>query len=386
MRWALAAFVVAWSAIASAQSIAVPTSFAKEAGGDADFEALASPGDSVEVQNYRAGDVELTTVRWRFKPEAETRAALAQFERALAARTIPIGGKQVSDTVVFDRDPMLAEAFDAKGAQRIYHRRLYVVDAKGRAHLWWTICTGTATAIGPCEQAQRTMKLDVAHVTTLPALAPPPPPPPVTAPQPAEPARPWNIVIPPGYVRDPGSLDEGMKTLRTQHGVFRADGELYRSPDSTVRLLIVTATLSTTSETARSTIDELDHGIGDGPSPVVVGNNLVSEKLDDAKQTRTLYAIDAVGMTQLFSATCIGSRASRGDCVAALGTMSFAIPGQVSPETTSPPRSKAYMIGRILGGTVIPSIAIGLALWLFGRRKRERRRRARVIGPERPSS
>src|SRR4051812_3837948 len=112
MRWVLAAVVVAWSATAAAQSIAGPTSFAEQAGGDADFKALASPGDSVEVKNYRGGDVELTTVSWLFKPEAETRAALAQFEHTLAARTIPVGGKQVSDAIVFDRDPMLAEAFD----------------------------------------------------------------------------------------------------------------------------------------------------------------------------------------------------------------------------------------------------------------------------------
>jgi hypothetical protein len=386
MRWVFAAVVAVCSATASAQSIAVPAGFVKQAGGDADFKTLASPGDSIEVQAYRGGDVELTTVHWLFKPEAESRAALAQFERALAARTIPPGGKQVSDAVVFDRDPMLAEAFEVNETQRIYHRRLYAVDANGRAHLWWTICTGTASSIGPCEQAQRTMKLDVPHAATMPAFPPPSRPLPVPASPPAEPARPWSIVVPQGYVRSPTSLDKGLKTLRAQPGVFRADAELYDSPDASIRLVLATAMLTTSSETARSTIDEFDHELGDGPAPVTIDNNLVSEKIDDVKQTRTVYAIDEQGMTQVFSASCVGARGSRSDCVAALATMRLAIPGEVSPEMTSPPRSEAYRIGRVLGGMVVPSIGIGLALRWLGRRKRERLRRGRRGVPESSSS
>ena len=192
--------------------------------------------------------------------------------------------------------------------------------------------------------------------------------------------------MPPGYIRSSASLDEGLKTLRAQSGVFRADAELYSSPDATIRLLLATAMLTTTRETARSTIDELDHGIGDGPAPVIIDNNLVSEKVDDVKQTRTLYAIDEEGMTQVFSASCIGARESRGDCVAALATMRLAVPGEVSPEMVSPPRSRAYRIGRVLGGMVVPSIAVGLVLWWIGRRKRERIRRARRDVPVSSSS
>ena len=171
MRWVLAAVVVAWSALASAQTVAIPEHFAKSSGGDA-YKALARKGDKIDVQTYRDGDAELATIAWQWKSEAPSRSGVAIFEHDLAQRARLEGAREVSNTVMFDQDPMQAEVFDMLGAQRIYHRRLYAVDAKNVVHLWWTVCTASATAIGECEQAQRTMKLEVAHAVALPALPP----------------------------------------------------------------------------------------------------------------------------------------------------------------------------------------------------------------------
>src|SRR3569832_1047498 len=119
MRWVLAAFVVAWASVASAQTMTIPAGVAKAAGGDA-YKALAQPGDKIAVQAYRAGEAELVTVAWQWKSDLPTRAGLARIEHDLVGRSRPDGAKEVSSTPMLVCVLLLVVVFVMLAGQRVF--------------------------------------------------------------------------------------------------------------------------------------------------------------------------------------------------------------------------------------------------------------------------
>lgn len=381
MRWVLAAFVVGWSVVASAQTMTIPPGFAKTAGGDA-YEALAQPGDKIAVQAYRAGEAELVTVAWQWKSESPTRAGLARFERDLVGRSRPDAANEVSNTAMFDRDPMQVEVFDTLAGQRVYHRRLYAVDAKNIVHVWWTVCTAPATAIEPCEQAQRTMKLDLPHALALPALPPPPPPKPSGGafPVPAsypDADRPGTVDIPAGYheLTIP-KLDDALGNIQQLFGrMSDTVGRVFGPPDDSVRLLEITYRLSIDKDAPRELVRQVDAQLPHSVvAPHVLGQNLASEQNDAKLERHVLYGADR-DYLYVFSVACIGPVAARAACVRALATMRLAVPDQVP---ASDPmweldhhRSALGQLAIVLLVVVAPLAAL---IWIAKNRQRPRRR------------
>lgn len=368
--------VVLWCAAASAQTVDVPAGFAKQAGGD-DFKALAQPGDAIDVHVYRSGDVELTTIAWQFVPEAATRAGLSTFEHALAQRTKPRGDKHVSYTVVFDRDPMLAEAFDLEGGQRVYHRRVYAVDPKGKAHLWWTICRGTPTTIGPCEEAQRTMKLEVPRALVLPALPPPPMPAvPTPAPPPSDAGKPWTIDVPAGYHElFTDAVEDMLAKARMFPRVDHVEGQLYRSPNDDMRMLASAMRMTREGDAPATLVEQMNFGITKGAAvTTVAGENLASEMTTKKLARRTLYAADG-SYVYAYTVACVGPAELRGDCVRALATMRLAVTEQVSPASPEWTRDhNRSALGQLCIVLVIVVVPLGMMFWIAKNRHRLRRR------------
>ncbi|HET9992072.1 MAG TPA: hypothetical protein VFQ65_26260 [Kofleriaceae bacterium] len=386
MRWGLVVVVVAWSAAASAQAITLPAHFTKRAGGEL-YKQLAGP--SADVHIYGDRDVELATVAWTWKLPTVTRSGLAAFERELARRSMADGAKQVSNTAVFDHDPMFAEVFDLLGALRIYHRRLYAVDAQGTVHLWWTVCTGAATEIGDCEQAQRTMKLGVAHTVTLPAEAPPPPsakpippPPPLAS---LDPTRPGTIDVPAGYHEQyTTALEEMLDKVRMFGRVDQVEGHLFVAPGDSVRLLQISFRMAAEGDAPHELVRQIDEGLTDGHgAPHVVGANVASEMTSPQLERRTLYAADPGDHVYAFSVACIGPVPARADCVRALDTMRLIVPYQIEPTSAAWDHdshgSALAQLGRLLLIVVVP---LAVVMWVVKNRYRLRARRRTPPPPD----
>ena len=391
MRWVLAAFVVAWASVASAQTMTIPAGFAKAAGGDA-YQALAQPGDKIAVQAYRAGEAELVTVAWQWKSDLPTRAGLARFDHDLVGRSRPDGAKEVSNTPMLDRDPMQVEVFDMLAGQRVYHRRLYAVDAKNVVHLWWTVCTAPATAIEPCEQAQRTMKLEISHAVALPAGASPPAP--RQPPPPALPVstEPWRMAIPAGYVETPNeAVSANTNMAKAMFGPAEMESHVFVSP-AAARLLQTVMRMDAGDESPETAVANMDAGLADGlarsltpgrakkfrperPALPAIGGNVVGSESTEEFDRRTLYALDQHHQIYLFNAVCLGPRAERADCVAALATMQLAPPNQVTAPSAewgrAPQDSSLVQLVRVLLVVVAPLAAL---IWIAKNRQRMRRR------------
>jgi len=377
----LAAFVVLGSVVASAQTMTVPDGFAKVAGGDA-FKALAKKGDKIAVQAYRDGDAELVTVAWEWKSDAPSRSGLERFEHDLVGRSMADGAREVSNTALFDRDPMQVEVFDTLGGRRIYHRRIYTVDAKNLVHIWWTICTAPATAIEACEQAQRTMKLDVAHAVTLPIEPPPAPKPSAGAFQvPAsypDADRPGTIVVPDGYheLTIP-KLDDLLGTVQQIMVGRMSDvvGRIYAPADDSVRLLAISFRLSIEKDAPRELVRQFDAELsGSEVAPRLADKNLASEQTSAKLERHTLYGADH-DYVYVYSVTCIGPIATRAGCVRALATMRLAVPDQVAP--TDPFWDADHhrsALGQLVVVLLVVVAPLALLIWIAKNRQRRRRR------------
>jgi hypothetical protein len=374
------------SATAAAQTFELPAGFHERAGG-AELRVLAKPADSIVVQDYAAGDVELTTVKWTFHLDlAVTRRSVADFERSLLTRTTPADVKPVSQTIELERDPILAESFDTAAGLRIYHRRLYAVDAKGRVHLWWLICRGTATAIGPCEQAQRTMKLELAGGVTLPALPPPPAAPPTPsrgefkAPEPVvDPYRPGTVDVPAGYHEVQSSaLDDMESKMRMFGRVDEVASRMFVSPDNAVKLVQVTFRMAADAGAPRALVREIDSGLtNEVGAPRVIDNEVVSEIRDDHLERRTLYAADANDRVYTFSVACFGPIAARAECVRQLATMRLRVRDQLA--ATDPAWDLDHhgsALGQLLRVLLVVVVPLAAILWIAKNRNRRRRSRA----------
>jgi len=381
MRWVLAALCVLWSVVASAQTMTVPAGFAKTAGGDP-YEALAQPGDKIVVQAYRAGEAELVTVAWQWKSDLPTRAGLARFDHDLVGRSRPDGAKEVSNTPMFDRDPMQVEVFDMLAGQRVYHRRLYAVDSKNAVHLWWTICTAPATAIEPCEQAQRTMKLDLVHARALPAPPAPPPAKPSAGAFPVPTSypdadRPGTVEIPAGYheLTIP-KLDEVLDmNQRLFRRVSDTVGRVYGPADDSVRLLEISFRVAIDRDAPRQLVRQIEAETGNSQLATrVVDRNLASEHIDAKLERHVLYGADR-DYVYVFSVACIGPLAARAECVRALATMRLAVPDQIPP---SDPMWDLDHHRGALGQLVIVLLVVvaplAALIWIAKNRQRWRRR------------
>lgn len=377
MRWVLAACCVMWSVVASAQTMTIPPQFAKTASDDA-YKALAQPGDKIAVQAYRDGDAELVTIAWQWKSDAPTRGGLARFEHELVGRSRPDGAKEVSNTAMFERDPMQVEVFDMLAGQRVYHRRLYAVDAKNVVHVWWTVCTAPATAIEPCEQAQRTMKLDVAHAIALPALPPAPasrPIAPSVAPSSDDSSKPWGIDVPAGYHElFTDALEDMLAKARIFPRVDHVEGQLYGSPNDDVRMLESVMRMTREGDSPRELVEGMNLGITKGKGTLhVAGTNFASELTTETLERRTLYAADAT-YVYAYSVACVGPAHARTECVRALATMRLAPRDQVlatSAEwTRDQHRSPAGQLVIVLLVVVLP---LGVILWVVKNRGLRRR-------------
>ncbi|HEY6034143.1 MAG TPA: hypothetical protein VIV58_07790, partial [Kofleriaceae bacterium] len=390
MRWVLAASCVMWSVVASAQTMTIPVGFAKTAGGDA-YKALAQPGDQIEVHAYRAGEAELVTVAWQWKSDVPTRAGLARFDHDLVGRSRPDAAKEVSNTAMFDRDPMQVEVFDMLGGQRVYHRRLYAVDAKNVVHVWWTVCTAPATAIEPCEQAQRTMTLDLAHALALPALPPPPASTPAAsapapAPAPGDAAdKPWQIDVPAGYHElFTDAVEDMLEKARIFPRVDHVEAQLYRSPNDDVRLLASAMRMTREGDAPNALVEQMNFGITRGAAATeVAGANVASTMTTEKLERRTLYAADG-SYVYAYTVACVGRAERRADCVRALATMRLAVPDQIAPSspewTRDHHRSPVGQLLIVLGLVVVP---LGLIFWIAKNWERWRRRRRAPSARER---
>jgi len=385
MKWLVGVLVMC--ATASAQRIEIPAGFTKRSGGGDEYKKLAR---AVKVQVYAAGDVELTTILLELAPAAKTTAAIDQFDRDLVAKTTV--GNHVSDTRSFDRDPVLAEAFDQTAKDRIYHRKLYAIDAKGLGHLWWTVCKGPATAIGVCEEAQRTMRLDVVNTLPAPPAAKPAPQPIGTPLHPD--GQPWSFQLPFGFEEVPGAGEEQAKQLRLQPAMRSVDVRAYKSDKPKAVISMMNAVVAMGDDLSWENLEKLDHGavdaFGDQTNHSAhltrrerAGDYLISEAAGDAPQglhveVRTIYGADSNHDVHWFTMQCWASAADLAACRGALQSMQLVIPDVATP-TSQPTRSAAYRAGEVVGGIlvilIVASIPIGIAVWIFRRDRRDRRRR-----------
>jgi len=114
-----------------------------------------------------ARDAQLTLMRWDLKLDHTTRAAIDAFDGGMAQGAAEKATRHVSDERHVVGNQLHGSSIDELNELRVHYERIYGVDKQGVVHMISAICTARAGALGPCQDAQRTLTLKIADAAEL---------------------------------------------------------------------------------------------------------------------------------------------------------------------------------------------------------------------------
>ena len=160
--------VCVWCAVASAEPwpVQVPDGWAEQKSlADAQLGKLKSVPGTVRGEGTiflsPDGDAQLTILRWDLELGSTSKETVEQFDKGMTTGASEQATRHVSDDRHFVAQQMRASSVDEVKGLQVHQERVYGVDASGVIHLVSAICTAAPSALGPCEEVQRTLSLSL---------------------------------------------------------------------------------------------------------------------------------------------------------------------------------------------------------------------------------
>lgn len=114
-----------------------------------------------------ARDAQLTLMKWDLELDHTSKAAVKAFDGGMAKGAAEHATRHVTDERHVVGDQLHASSVDELDELRVQYERIYGVDKQGIVHMTSAICTGRVGALAACEDAQKTLTLQIANAAGL---------------------------------------------------------------------------------------------------------------------------------------------------------------------------------------------------------------------------